>query len=155
MSHRLHSTVWWSWGNILNMVSVLHSSGSVVGPKYFMLPYPYFTVWWSWDWDMNVVGGCYIPHGSVLGLLIYVASLTFHSLVQLRKHEHGKWVLHCSGICPWSLNRLHFSLVELTLWIRRAGLAAYANRGPETRRAGFPAFAMVCQKPEEHLNRRT
>ena len=44
---------------------------------------------------------------------------------------------------------------SLTLWTRRAGLAAYANRGPETRRADFPAFAMVCQKPEEHLNRRT
>ena len=27
--------------------------------------------------------------------------------------------------------------------------------GAKTRRAGFPAFAMVCQKAEEHLNRRT
>ena len=63
---------------------------------------------------------------------------------------------------------LHFNLIweirifvestllkVLTLWTRRAGLAAYANRGPETRQASFPAFAMVCQKPEEHLNRRT
>ena len=50
---------------------------------------------------------------------------------------------------------MHNNERKLTLWTRRAGLAAYANRGPETRRAGFPAFAMVCQKPEEHLNRRT
>ena len=32
---------------------------------------------------------------------------------------------------------------------------AYAGGGPKTRRAGVPAFVMVCQKPEEHLNRRT
>ena len=51
--------------------------------------------------------------------------------------------------------RFEMFISFLTLWTRRAGLAAYANRGPETRRAGFPAFAMVCQKPEEHLNRRT
>ena len=25
--------------------------------------------------------------------------------------------------------------------------------GPKTWQAGFPAFAMVCQKPEEYLNR--
>ena len=54
--------------------------------------------------------------------------------------------------CPPKTSQL---LEKLTLWTRPAGLAAYANRGPETRRAGFPAFAMVCQKPEEHLNRRT
>ena len=27
--------------------------------------------------------------------------------------------------------------------------------GPKTRRTGFPAFSMVCAKPEEHLNRGT
>ena len=53
----------------------------------------------------------------------------------------------------WGMESIKLLIFKpLTLWTRRAGFAAYANRGPKTRRAGFPAFAMVCQKPEEHLN---
>ena len=86
--------------------------------------------------------------------------LFWNSYIPLRKIEQniyhwgvGIW----KEIANWVLKK-EFptpSVVHLTLWTRRAGLAAYANRGPETRRAGFPAFAMVCQKLEEYLNRRT
>ena len=34
-------------------------------------------------------------------------------------------------------------------------IVAYANREPKNIRAGIPAFAMVCQKPQENVNRLT
>ena len=83
-------------------------------------------------------------------------SFSFQKYAMKKKLQNQTWKLNTYkkfGSCLFDMQKC--SKLSLTLWTLRAGIAANTNGEPKPLQACIPAFAMVCHKPKENVNRLT